>query len=79
MAKCVYCDGSGILDCTICYGMCFNKDINNCLYCNWDGLKKCRVCGGSGEVKNQQCDDKYLCEYSYHQSSDRTVVFLTIT
>jgi len=73
MAKCVYCDGSGILDCSICYRMFSNKNLKSCLYCNWDGQKKCRICDGTGEVENYHCDNSYYCMDPYYQLNDENL------
>lgn len=70
MAKCVYCDGSGVLDCSICYGMCTNKNFKSCLYCNWNGQKKCQTCDGTGKVDDFHCDNSYYCIDPYYQLDD---------
>lgn len=67
MAKCVYCNGSGILDCSICYGKCTDKGANNCLYCNWDGPKRCLICNGTGDGQDHHCIDEYFCIEPYYQ------------
>lgn len=70
MAKCFYCNGNGILDCAICYGMCTNKGVNNCLYCNWEGQKKCKICDGTGEVGNQHSDETYYSMDPYYHTNN---------
>ena len=75
MAKCVCCEGSGILDCSICYGKCTETGMNNCFYCNWDGPKECPVCDGIGEVQYQHCDDEYFYIDPYYQMNNEALVF----
>ena len=75
MTKCVFCEGSGILDCSICYGRCAETGIDNCFYCNWDGPKECPVCDGIGEVQYQHCDDEYFYIDPYYQMNNGALVF----
>ena len=74
MAKCVCCEGSGILDCSICYGKCIETGMNNCFYCNWDGPKECPVCDGTGEVQFQHCNDEYFYIDPYYQMNNGILV-----
>ena len=47
---CCDCNGSGMVDCSYCFGSGYSIGGGQCEYCYGEGDEECSKCGGSGSV-----------------------------